>query len=227
MVSKILNNNLFKRVITALVLIPIVLYIIMEGGVLFDSFLGLIFIISTYEVIMIVNNDKKISLLKKMTWIFPILIYIGFSMISLRYIRLYDEGYFKIMILLLSIWVFDSAAYFAGVLIGGPKLCPKISPKKTWAGLIGGIVITFFIPNIVAIIMLKHIFLSAFAIIFGFYLSLLGIIGQVGDLMESYFKRKFSVKDSGNIIPGHGGVLDRMDSIFLASIFFYLLLRFK
>jgi phosphatidate cytidylyltransferase len=75
--------------------------------------------------------------------------------------------------------------------------------------------------------MLNHIVLSAFAIIMGFYLSLIGVIGQVGDLMESYFKRKFNVKDSGNILPGHGGILDRLDSIFLASIFFYLLLKFR
>ena len=75
--------------------------------------------------------------------------------------------------------------------------------------------------------MLNQIFLSAFAIIMSFYLSLIGIIGQVGDLMESYFKRKFNVKDSGNILPGHGGILDRLDSVFLASIFFYLLLKFR
>ncbi len=225
--SKILGNNLFKRVITALVLIPIVVYIVIEGGILFDLFLGLIFIIATYEVIRIVNNDKEISSLKKLIWIIPILIYIGLSLISLKYIRLYDGGEFKIMVLFLSIWVFDSAAYFTGSWIGGPKLMPKISPKKTWAGLIGGYIITFIILNLIFIIMLNHIVLSAFAIIMGFYLSLIGVIGQVGDLMESYFKRKFNVKDSGNILPGHGGILDRLDSIFLASIFFYLLLKFR
>ena len=227
MANKLLESNLFKRILTALVLIPIVVYIVIEGGVLFDLFLGLIFIIATYEVIRIVNNDKKLSQLKKLIWIVPILIYIGISLISLKYIRLYDGGQLKIMVLFLSIWVFDSAAYFTGSWIGGPKLIPKISPKKTWAGLIGGCLITFIIPSIIFIIMLNHIFLSAFAIIMGFYLSLIGVIGQVGDLMESYFKRKFNVKDSGNILPGHGGILDRLDSIFLASIFFYLLLKFN
>ncbi len=227
MANKLLESNLFKRILTALVLIPIVVYIVIEGGVLFDLFLGLIFIIATYEVIRIVNNDKKLSQLKKLIWIIPILIYIGISLISLKYIRLYDGGQLKITVLFLSIWVFDSAAYFAGSWIGGPKLIPKISPKKTWAGLIGGCLITFIIPSIIFIIMLNHIFLSAFAIIMGFYLSLIGVIGQVGDLMESYFKRKFNVKDSGNILPGHGGILDRLDSIFLASIFFYLLLKFN
>jgi phosphatidate cytidylyltransferase len=227
MANKILESNLFKRILTALILIPIVVYIVIEGGILFDLFLGLIFIIAIYEVIRIVNNDKKLSQLKKLIWIIPILIYIGISLLSLKYIRLYDGGQLKITVLFLSIWVFDSAAYFAGSWIGGPKLIPKISPKKTWAGLIGGSLITFIIPSLISIIMLNQIFLSAFAIIMGFYLSLIGIIGQVGDLMESYFKRRFDVKDSGNILPGHGGILDRMDSIFLASIFFYLILNFS
>jgi phosphatidate cytidylyltransferase len=227
MANEILESNLFKRILTALVLIPIVVYIVIEGGVLFDLFLGLIFIIATYEVIIIVNNDKKLLLFKKLIWIIPILIYIGLSLISLKYIRLYDGGELKIMVLFLTIWVFDSAAYFAGSWIGGLKLMPKISPKKTWAGLIGGCIVTFVIPNLIFIIMLNQIFLSAFAIIMSFYLSLIGIIGQVGDLMESYFKRKFNVKDSGNILPGHGGILDRLDSVFLASIFFYLLLKFR
>ncbi len=109
MANKILESNLFKRILTALVLIPIVVYIVIEGGILFDLFLGLIFIIATYEVIRIVNNDKEISSLKKLIWIIPILIYIGLSLISLKYIRLYDGGEFKIMVLFLSIWVFGSS----------------------------------------------------------------------------------------------------------------------
>lgn len=225
MVNKIFKSNLFQRIITALVLIPIVVYLIIEGDILFDLFLGLIFIIAIYEVINIVNNDKEISLLKKFIWIISILIYIGVSLISLKYIRLHDGGELKIMMLFSIIWVFDSTAYFVGSWIRGPKLIPKISPKKTWSGLIGGCIITFIIPNLIFIIMLDHVFLLGFTIIMGFYSTLIGIIGQVGDLMESYFKRRFGMKDSGNILPGHGGVLDRLDSIFLASIFFYVVLK--
>ena len=145
MANKILESNLFKRILTALVLIPIVVYIVIEGGILFDLFLGLIFIIATYEVIRIVNNDKEISSLKKLIWIIPILIYIGLSIYCIRCVINSNSG-ISPFFLILTIWVFDTAAYFAGSLIGGPKLCPKISPKKTWAGLIGGIVITFLFP---------------------------------------------------------------------------------
>lgn len=235
MANKLLNNNLFKRILTALVLIPIVVYIVIEGGFLFDSFLGLVFIIATYEVIKIVNNDKKISLLKKLMWIIPILIYIGLSIYCLKSAINNSAGGVSPFFLLLSIWIFDTAAYLVGSIIGGPKLCPKISPKKTCAGLFGGMIITFISPAIFFICggLIKDNFTLDFSnfmsetigywIAFGFVAMFSGTLGQIGDLLESWFKRKFGVKDSGNILPGHGGVLDRMDSIFLASYFWYFL----
>ncbi len=233
--SKILGNNLFKRVLTALVLIPIVVYIVIKGGIFIDLFLGLIFIIATYEVITIVNNDKKISSLKKLIWIIPILIYIGLSIYCIRCVINSNSG-ISPFFLILTIWVFDTAAYFAGSLIGGAKLCPKISPKKTWSGLFGGIVITFLFPVTFCLFseLIKNKFTLDFSefinsegigylIAYGFVGMFSGLIGQIGDLLESWFKRRFDVKDSGNILPGHGGVLDRMDSIFLSAFFWYIL----
>jgi phosphatidate cytidylyltransferase len=118
-------------------------------------------------------------------------------------------------------WFFDTAAYLAGSLIGGPRLLPKISPNKTWAGLFGGCIAigatSFFVAKLFINTDIEALDLVV-ATVF------IGIVGQVGDFMESYFKRKFNVKDSGNILPGHGGVLDRLDSIFLAAILFFIMI---
>jgi phosphatidate cytidylyltransferase len=121
------------------------------------------------------------------------------------------------MFVLLIVWVSDIGGYFAGRGIGGPKLWPRVSPKKTWAGAIGG----FAASLIVA---------AAFAefgvgrpgplLLLG---AVLSIASQMGDLFESAVKRRFGAKDSGHIIPGHGGLLDRLDgfvaAIVLAAIF--------
>ena len=219
------NNNLIKRFATALVLIPAVLYINHCGGMIFDLFLLLIFGLSIFEVVKIVNNAEQLPIYKKLLWIVPILSYIFCSLVSLRYIRsLGAEGNVFIIYLFIFIWGFDSAAYFAGSTIGGPKLLPKISPKKTWAGLIGGCVGTFFITFVMVKIM-KEGLQQYSAVVLSCIGVSIGVVGQIGDLLESHFKRKFNVKDSGNILPGHGGILDRLDSLFLAAIFFYVILQ--
>jgi phosphatidate cytidylyltransferase len=219
------DNNLIKRFATALMLIPAVLYINHYGGLLFDLFLFLIFGLSTFEVVKIVNSSTQLSVYKKLLWIAPILSYIFCSLVSLKYIRsLGAEGNIFIIYLFIFIWGFDSAAYFAGSTIGGPKLLPKISPKKTWAGLIGGCVATFFVTFVMVKIM-KEGLQQYSAVVLSCLGVLIGVVGQIGDLLESHFKRKFDVKDSGSILPGHGGVLDRLDSLFLAAIFFYVILQ--
>jgi phosphatidate cytidylyltransferase len=103
-------------------------------------------------------------------------------------------------------WATDIFAYFAGRSIGGPKLAPRISPNKTWAGLLGGVVGAGVVGFVVA---------QAFALepIFAFSGALMGLIAQAGDLYESWLKRRAGVKDSGTILPGHGGVLDRLDGL--------------
>ena len=131
------------------------------------------------------------------------------------------------------IWVFDSSAYVVGSLVGGPKLCPKISPKKTWSGLFGGMIGTYLFFVILLKVIEKNYQLENFSIekdavlIVSLITIVIGLAGQGGDLLESWFKRKFGVKDSGNILPGHGGVLDRMDSLFFAGIAYYLMLQFN
>lgn len=115
--------------------------------------------------------------------------------------------------LLIIVWSSDIFAYFIGKSVGGPKLCPRISPSKTWSGFIGGTLMATFFAGILA----WTLQLSSSPFFVSFALSL---IGHVGDLVESSAKRYYGVKDSSKLLPGHGGFLDRLDSILLVSIVF-------
>lgn len=131
------------------------------------------------------------------------------------------DGKEYIYLLLVTIWAVDTFAYYTGSLIGKNKLIKNISPKKTWEGTIGGTV-----GAILVVIAAKYIHFSNFsikeAVVFGVVLS---VTGQVGDLFESLLKRAKGIKDSGSLIPGHGGMLDRLDSLlFAAPAFFYFTL---
>lgn len=122
-----------------------------------------------------------------------------------------SKGLSTVMFGMLIVWITDSGAYMVGRAIGKNKLAPKISPNKTWEGSIGGSLIAVVIVPV--IYTLCH-WLPTYSLIDMFGLALvLSIAGQLGDLIESGFKRHFGVKDSGNILPGHGGILDRFDSM--------------
>lgn len=115
--------------------------------------------------------------------------------------------------LLLLVWATDIGAYAAGRLIGGPLLLPRVSPKKTWAGLLGGVVSAALVGVGISVALgLSHPILVAVAS------GALAVVAQAGDLMESWVKRRWNVKDSSNIIPGHGGVLDRVDGLLAAAL---------
>jgi len=121
------------------------------------------------------------------------------------------SGFAALVFVLLIVWVTDIGGYFAGRGIGGPKLWPRVSPKKTWAGAIGGFVASVFVAaGFVAL----HFGTAAALLTLG---AILSIVSQLGDLFESAVKRRFGVKDSSHIIPGHGGLLDRLDG-FVAAI---------
>ncbi len=140
------------------------------------------------------------------------------------FIRIMHEGFQFIILMLTIIWVADTLAYIVGSLWGKHQLMLKIpstqiiiSPKKTWEGLIAGIssalvvgIGTYFI-GLISLELLEIIFLTLILVIFGF----------IGDLLESSFKRIFGVKDSGNLVPGHGGILDKLDSIILNAVIMY------
>ncbi len=122
----------------------------------------------------------------------------------------------EVLMLFILIWSSDSFAYFTGRLFGKHKMAPKISPKKTWEGFAGGVVLTlilgFFIEQ-------YYPELRGNWMLVGFLVS---VFAPLGDLVESQLKRSFGVKDSGNIIPGHGGILDRLDSFIICAPVIYL-----
>ncbi len=127
------------------------------------------------------------------------------------------KGLSALILVLLVVWATDIGGYFAGRAIGGPKLWPRVSPKKTWAGAIGGFVASLLVAiGFSASDLGKTLPLMVLA-------AMLSIAAQLGDLFESAIKRRFGVKDSSHIIPGHGGVMDRLDgfvaAIVLAAIF--------
>ncbi len=156
-------------------------------------------------------------------------LYIGLFASSLVWIReffpeniIYARGGTLIIALLITIWMCDSAAYFLGTAYGKHKLFPRISPKKSWEGAIAGFLFSLF-----AMIVMREFFVQFLsltdAIIIG---ALVGSVGQVGDLIESMIKRDADVKDSSTLIPGHGGVFDRFDSLLFSAPFVYLYLRY-
>ncbi|MCG6857371.1 MAG: phosphatidate cytidylyltransferase [Salaquimonas sp.] len=122
-------------------------------------------------------------------------------------------GLHAVFLIFACVWGADTAAYFAGRAIGGPKLAPAISPNKTWAGFFGGIAGSIIAAS--AILYLSGYVLSATAVMLFVALS---IVSQMGDLLESWIKRRFGKKDSGHIIPGHGGMLDRIDGLITTSV---------
>jgi phosphatidate cytidylyltransferase len=129
------------------------------------------------------------------------------------------KGFAALIFVLLIVWVTDSGGYFAGRGIGGPKLWPRVSPKKTWAGAVGGFAASLAVAGGFAALDLGRggplLLLSA----------VLSAVSQLGDLFESAVKRRFGVKDSSHIIPGHGGLMDRLDG-FVAAVVVAALLGF-
>jgi phosphatidate cytidylyltransferase len=153
--------------------------------------------------------------------------YVALPLVVAQYLREDALGEFIIGYILLSVWAVDIFAMFAGKIIGGPKLAPVISPKKTWAGLIGGMV--------GAALAAVLSFLTVVGFGFGqmqfsslvLFAPLLAIIAQAADLFESAIKRRFDVKDSGAIIPGHGGLLDRVDGLIGVLIVAYAIVLWR
>ena len=209
-----MKSELLKRILSSIILLPIAIFFIFQGSVFFLSFLSIFFLASSYEWIKM--NKKDII---KVIGIF----YLFFTSVLAYLLR--EQFSLGIFILILIICVFtDLGGYIFGKIFKGPKLI-RISPKKTYTGAIGGFILSLF----ASIIYAKY---TAFGTLFNlnniFFLFILfiSLISQIGDLTISYFKRLAKVKDTGNLLPGHGGLLDRVDGIIFAIPASYLLFNY-
>lgn len=146
-------------------------------------------------------------------------VYVGFGFYYFHYARTVEEGLMHVILILILVWSTDSGAYFAGRKFGKHKLSPSISPKKTIEGSLGGVVLAL----ITGTIFLLFIPLFDSWIVSLLFMLTVSLVGQLGDLVESAFKRHYAVKDSGNVLPGHGGILDRFDSLIFVMPIIYLL----
>ncbi len=159
-------------------------------------------------------------LLGRANWWLPSgIVYAGLSGISLAAIRADDQaGLMAMLFIFAVVWATDILAYFVGRALKGPKLAPRISPGKTWSGAVGGTVSAIIASSALTLVVFSR--LSLWTIVIAFLLS---VASQIGDLFESFIKRRFGVKDSSHLIPGHGGVMDRVDGLVFACFAAFLL----
>jgi phosphatidate cytidylyltransferase len=209
-------STLVKRILSALVMLPVVVAALWYGGWAFYALMVAVFGISVQEWSRLSLRNGRID------WGLLIagVAYLATACLCAAWLRT-DEawGFYLVLYVFLAVWACDIGAYTVGKIVGGPKMAPKVSPNKTWAGLVGGCAAA------VAAVMLYDAWLGTrtgspviehFSLFFQFTLGLLlAVVGQLGDLMISVLKRKCGLKDTGNIIPGHGGLLDRIDALLL------------
>ena len=209
-------RELSKRIFSSLILIPVALFFIVKGNHLFNFFLLICLSIALYEWYKM-SSKKSYYLLG--------LFFLFLSFYSAYKIRTsVSDGYEYFIIILLICISTDIGGYVFGRIFKGPKLS-KISPKKTYAGVVGGYFLS--IISFSLILNSNHIFTTQMEITSNtiIFILLISTVSQVGDIIISYFKRLSKIKDTGKIIPGHGGLLDRIDGMIFAFPFSYLIFK--
>lgn len=198
-------SNLTLRIVSAAVMMPLALGTAYYGGWPFALFWAIAAIAVLWEWTGLVNGAA---------WIAFGIVYAA-AMFAAPVLLRADASYGLLAIVLLFaiVWSTDIFGYFAGRAIGGPKLLPSVSPKKTWSGAIAGTLGAMIVAVVVA-----SLFGSFGTGTVAAVALLLSVCAQAGDLFESFVKRKFGAKDSSQLIPGHGGVMDRLDGFWAAAL---------
>ena len=218
-----MNNEILKRILSSLILIPTALFFIIKGSYFFNFFILICFLISSYEWHFMTKN-KKYKL--------PGFIFIIFSFYAVYYLRNEMAGDYIYFIMIVMICIFtDIGGYVFGKTFKGPKLT-KISPNKTYSGMIGGylcsiIFMSVCFNNLDFISQITNIKITGKELILNNFMIVIAIstVSQLGDIIISYFKRLSKIKNTGKIIPGHGGLLDRIDGMIFAFPTTYLIFK--
>ena len=207
-----IKDELIKRILSSIILIPTVLFFIIKGSFLFNFFIFICFLITTYEWLKLSKNNFH----KFFGTIFIVISF--YTMLKIR--NEFDRDYFHLLLVATICVSTDIGGYIFGNIFKGPKLT-KISPKKTYTGVMGSFLLSLiftnlfldFLSNVETFEFTKEMFL---------FILLVSLVSQIGDIIISYFKRKSKIKDTGTIIPGHGGILDRIDGMIFALPFSYV-----
>ncbi len=205
-----MKNELQKRILTILVITPLTFYFILKGSFFFITFLFILFLISSYEWLKM----TKIFFLKAIGLAFLII-----SFLTAFYIR--EKGLDFFLFIIIICISNDIGGYFFGKFFKGPKLS-KISPNKTYSGMLGGILLAIFFSYLLELSSDFENQKNLSNIDFVIIVLMISSISQIGDLIISYFKRQAKLKDTGKILPGHGGFLDRLDGIIFVIPVIYL-----
>jgi len=206
------KNEIIKRILSSIILLPTVIFFIIKGSFLFNFFIFICFLITTYEWLKL----SKKNLHKFLGTIFIVISF--YTIFEIR--NEFKANHFHLLLVLTICVSTDIGGYLFGNVFKGPKLI-KISPKKTYSGVIGSFLLSFiftnlflnFYPTANPFEFTKEMFL---------FILIVSFVSQVGDIIISYFKRKSKIKDTGTIIPGHGGILDRIDGMIFAFPFSYV-----
>ncbi|WP_455482358.1 phosphatidate cytidylyltransferase [Bartonella sp. B35(2025)] len=193
---------------------------------IFYSIFGIFLVLNVsasfiFSILAVLVALLAIGSIKNIGWVCFGFLYASFPVIALSFLRGHETlGFWAVIFLFTVVWGTDIGGYFSGRTFGGPKLAPRFSPNKTWSGAIGGTVAGATGGILIAFLVfdtnLANFFIPLLALI-------LSIVSQISDLGQSWFKRKFSVKDSSSLLPGHGGFMDRMDGLVGATFLLYLI----
>ena len=220
-----MNNELIKRLLTSIILLPSVIYLIYFGEELFVFLIFFLLILTIYEW----HNLSKNTVYEVYGIVYIFLSYLSFYMLRNLSIEIHNIDGLKFLILIIFICILtDIGGYVFGKTFRGKKLT-QISPNKTYSGAIG----SFLLPIIFILILLIYNFnnmyinnlLSNFSLIKLFLITIsVSLVSQIGDIFISFFKRLKNIKDTGKLIPGHGGLLDRIDGMLFAIPYSYILI---